>query len=337
MHYSDCQTSLEPQDSAPLPGGCVDPSVSWMRPKGDDGNWDLTAVIDLIYTLSASKDEGPNVCLPQPRHTWQPTTPSREDDDQEHRLGNFDRLWQFLKQPLDVEPPTVIPLSDSDREATAVEDGNLEIVNAKGVRWRDEVEGVNLEENDEIGDTNGLVELSKAQRKKIRRRKRQQELEINLMTRPKTPPAPSDNESESELVKLQRSNDRRTIINHILHDRPPSQISKGAMTTLGSPQNRYPLRSTTRIGDNGLPISKLAVIPLSVGAQMLGEQDPLAIAAANKIKLMSMIYNRFVDERQYLGSYGTTNSFPCAIYSDVPDGVHVFVDASNVGISLVCH
>ncbi|KAL9121238.1 MAG: hypothetical protein Q9187_002203 [Circinaria calcarea] len=271
-----------------------------MRPKGDDGNWDLTAVIDLIYTLSASKDEGANVNVPQPSYTSQPTTPIREDDDQEYQLGNFDRLWQFLEQPLNVEPPTVIPLSDSDREAITVEDSNLEVVNAKGVRWRDEVEGADLEENDEIGDTNGLVELSKAQRKKKRHRKRQQELQINLISRPNTPPAPSDNESESEPTKLQRSNGRRSIIDHILHGRPPGQISKDAVTTLGSPQDKHPLRSTTVFGDNGLPISNPAAIPLSVGVQMLGEQEPLAIAAANKIRLMKR--GRPVAKRVLVGS-----------------------------------
>lgn len=308
-----------------------------MHPKETDGDWDLTVVIDLIYTLSASKDKRSNPYFPQSVYTSKPTTPVRENDNKEHQLGNFDRLWQFLGQPLDVPPPTVVPLSDSDEEANPEEDSNLEIVNGKGVRWRDEVEGADLEDNDEIGDTDGLVELSKAQRKKERRRKRQQELKTNSITRPKTPPVPSDNESEGELAKLQRSNNRRAIIDHILHGTPVVQTSKDAIANLSSPQSRYPLRSRTTIGNDGLPIPKSAVIPQSLGTQMPVEQDALAVATANKVRLMSMIYTRFVDERQYLSGMGVTSNFPCGINGNVPDGVHVFVDASNVSVSLACH
>ena len=308
-----------------------------MHPKETDGDWDLTAVIDLIYTLSASKDERSNPYVPQSLYTSKPTIPVREDNDKEHQLGNFDRLWHFLGQPLELPPPTIIPLSDSDKEATPEEDSNLEIVNGKGVRWRDEVEGADLEDNDEIGDTNGLVEPSKAQRKKERRRQRQQELRTNSTARPKTPPAPNDNESESELAKLQRSNDRRAIIDHILHGTPVGQVSKDAIANLGSPQSRYPLRSRTTIGNDGLPVSKPVVTPQWLGAHMAAEQDALAVAATNKVRLMSMIYSRFVDERQYLSGLGITSNLPCGINGDVPDGVHVFVDASNAGISLACH
>ena len=304
-----------------------------MHPKESDGDWDLTAVIDLIYTLSASKDERPDPYVLQSLYTSKPTTPVREDDDDKYQLGNFDRLWQFLGQPLEVPPPTFIPLRDSDKEACSEEDTNLEIVNGKGVRWRDEVKGADLEDNDEIGNTNDLVELSKAQRKKERRRKRQQERQTNSITRPKTPPAPSDNESDIELAKLQQSNGRRDIFDRILHGTPVGQISTGAIASLSSHQSRYPLRSKTTIRDDGLPIPKPAVIPQWLGRQMHAEQDALAVAAANKVRLMSMIYTRFVDERQYLGSNGITSSFPYGTNGDVFDGVHVFVDASNVSIS----
>ena len=273
---------------------------------GDD--WDFSPVIDLIRSLSYHHQRS-KVDVYGPLEQVPSTTPAGSTgipnsiDSRETGLGNFDELWRYLGRPLHVP---------CNGESSENEHGNT-----KGVRWRDEIDGADLADNEKIEDSSWLQGLTKAQRKKVRRRERRNAL-ANALSNGRTVPSSSGTESERE-AKGPATPDRKAII-HDLLDRPlPDGNARNGMSVLKRP---------TSVHDDKLQKAKqLAADVLHVSRT----QHALAVAAARKAKLLNMLKERFIDERHYLNDFNLLQHTSPS-HLNPAEGIHIFVDASNIMI-----
>ena len=284
-----------------------------MLSKDDHESWDLSPVIDLLYSLSASSE------VVQLREVEQPVT--LIDDDRVPSLGNFDKIWTFLGQPLDVPPPQVIPLIRNGDHPLTEEFSNLDNDNGvKEVKWRDEVEGADLEDNTETDLEAGIAHLTKTQRKKIRRRRRQ-ELEIQSQAHLQVPSSLIDNDSESDIQAAPMTPDRKAIIHSILYGSLPEPRAAKSPATNGHIVTGYEawLSSPTILRRSSTKV-----------ANPIGKEN-LAVASAKKQKLMKMLHEKFVDERQFLDSISVVRHNGINDLA-ITEGIHVFVDSSNIMI-----
>ena len=297
-----------------------------MRHATEDGAWDLTPVIDLIYSLSLGRKETTINNVPERQDRELPTTPADPpESDFQCQLGNFDKIWTYLGQPLDVPPPLVVPLLETDATIIPGEDSNVESTAGKGVRWRDEVEGAGLEDNDAIGDAYRNAKRNKSQRKKERKKA---SLERRDQTRDR--PETDDNGSESDTQTSRQPPDRRAVIQQILYGKSDitcdRTLTDSQPIATASPES---LRTATGQADLAAPKlhSKLSVR----SAQFVPswEQQALQIAAIKKAQLVAILHARFVDERQYMSNVSVVHHVMTTDKCNM-NGIHVFVDASNV-------
>ena len=304
-----------------------------MSPRSAEDDWDFTPAIDLIYSLSSNNEYGG---LNTP---WKLNNSSEEQvaqstiDRPEHgtQLGNFDKIWQYLGQPLNVPPPTV-PTEPSAEfiEILSTTNDSAQLT-LKGVRWRDELEGGNLADNDDIDDTPDFSGLTKEQRKKARRKLRRQ-AEAARVTNSQNVPSSSENESEKE-IKSPHTRDtkrdttypsRKDVIYHILHKTTPraepGRLRSGETSTGGIPIDLGPWPvAFPQVGEKAITILRPPT----------KEQRAYAAAAAKKTKLMVMLKERFKNEQHSLSEISSTNKVDNAGIGTA-ESIHVFVDASNV-------
>lgn len=298
------------------------------RPREDD--WDLTPVIDLIYSLSIGEEACTKVrSIPSPPNGLQEeygTIAIANGFNQESQLGNFDKIWQHLGQPLNLLPPIASPESESTSDECFEANGATEQLNPKEVRWRDEVERADIADVDDNHDPYDLSGLTKAQRRKARRKQRRTELAQAL---PCGRATSSDSEDSpiKDVAALQSPN-RQAVINEILHGTTTSETATGRLRSGKS------FRSDV-LSDNG--IMAVASSPSTNKAiQVLKPQkeNHFAATTAKKARLIAMLIQGFVDERQYLNNISPLQQAdPDA--DVMGKGVHVFVDASNVCLNLV--
>ena len=304
-----------------------------MSSRSGEDDWDLTPAIDLIYSLS-SNSEYCSQTTP-----WTSNTNPEEQvaqnaiDRLDHgtQLGNFDKIWQYLGQPLNVPPPTV-PTEPSGEFIEILKTTSDNAQSAlKGVRWRDEIEGGDLADNDDIDDTPDFSGLTKEQRKKARRKLRR-EAEAARVANRQNVASGSENESEKEIqapptrdTKRDTSHpSRKDVIYHILHrttpKAEPGRLRSGEPFTAGIPIDVGPW-----------PIAFPQAGPRAV--QILKpppkEQSAYAAAAAKKARLMVMLNERFQDEQNSLSKVSSTQQVDNA-QIDTAESIHVFIDASNV-------
>ena len=263
--------------------------------------WDFTPVISLIRSFHAI---GQDACqtngtteAPEKVENHSAVSGLQERaEGLESQLGDFDSIWRFL--------------------GSSIESSNGHDI-IKGVRWQDELDGADLADNDEKGDDSWLAGLTKKQRKKARRRERRR-----LMTtaEPKTSLTAlnsSENESEEGSIKLQNIN-RKVVIHELLHRPLPSDDEARTGIRI--------LRTKSAVEN-----PQSVVRPLATQGKTSPENNALAVAATKRTNLTSMLNEKFIDERPYL-----TNSNPLTHFkgntSDTPEGIHIFIDASNIMI-----
>lgn len=287
------------------------------RPCRDD--WDFSPVIDLIYSLSTGEE-----AYTQIRKT---ECFSKNISDNENeivhdaQLGNFDSIWQYLGQPLDLLPPNIPPVSEVKPFTCLESNGVEEHFALKEVRWRDEIEGADLADNDEKEDPFDLSGLTKAQRKKARRKQRQQD-RAEVSANGRAPYSGSEDESGKE-IQLAKTSDRQAIIYEILHG------TSNPTTTTGRLRSGKVFRSDV-LGDSGaLAVASPPSSKQSIQILKPQRESSFAIAAAKKTKLMAMLTETFIDERQYLSDVSFIPSVSINT-ENAGEGIHVFVDASNV-------
>lgn len=226
-------------------------------------------------------------------------------------LGNFDSLFIHLNLPIESPPPIVV-----------LDQNGIVSNGSKVVKWRDQIDGADLEDNDDVYDSVGQSRKTKTQRKKANRKLRKA-LAGNSSFGNGIGIASSDNDSEKE-QSSENAVDRKSVIYQMTYgNTPPPDDSLVArrMQVLKKPQLPADI--------DAWPVAK----PHTFNGHHLASSKKVAtaqeIAAAKKVDFMAMLHERFPEERQYLEnmslvphSNGDTNA--------APEGLHVFVDASNI-------
>lgn len=285
----------------------------------EDG-WDFTPVIDLINSLSngSAKLAQTDASVVGSRESSDPGSLT-DGLETNSGLGNFDKLWRFLEQPSNIPSSKAQTLPEISSAVDVSNALDLAVASNKGVKWRDEIEGADLADNDEIDSGTNFTSLSKSQRKKERRKKRQ-ESEGRAKYRSRALRSGSENESEVD-QRVKRFQDRTAIIQQIIHDRLPEQ-GKGSIGRLkkrgaqsDSETVRRPLRG-------------------SLAAVSSSQQTEYAAAAEKKAKLMGKLRVEFKEEQKYLDNIGVPLHDISGDLS-TESAVHVFVDASNVRIRII--
>lgn len=315
-------------------------------PQGGE-DWGFSSVIKLVYTLSASRDFAKAIRHVQDECAVLPDIVLTSDEllnpacgwpqeERDSRLGNFDEIWKFLGQDLDIPPPSVESFASPESTGTEFSNDSDDNCNGKLVRWQDEIEGADLEDNDltdgfEV-NTGGL-HSTKTQRKREARKKRRQELVLEkIVNAAKSQPAVIGNGNEFDSVidrVTKQSRDRRVLIQQIINGSPTRQYappSFGYAARLLSPTQHAKHGMVN--GQNGSPLTRANSATLA--PTFASSADPkLATAADRKAKLMSKLYAQFIEERQFLKNVSLLPHVPNGT-QDPSEGIHVFVDISNV-------
>ena len=294
-----------------------------------EDDWDFGPVFDLIHSLSISPDEheyrktafSDGGSDPPEEATYNATAKVHNQD--RTQLGDFNKIWEFLGQPLNLPAPTITtgPLPG----LIDVWDGQTasEQPIPKAVRWQDDVDCANLADNDENDAMPDLSSLTKLQRKKVRRKQRREERQALATHSRDKKGLPSGSEDDSEKdVQAQRIPDRSSVIYQFLYGVPP-------------PSDTGRLRSGKlfRIQDSG-DTGGVSGVASPSAKQITRILEPvretaLEVAAAKKKKLLSMLNETFIDDRQYLSNLSFTQN-TANNTNAATEGIHVFVDASNV-------
>ena len=274
--------------------------------------WDLTPAIDLIYSLSTASEGNiqHEICSTFPNAVA--ATPINHQPIAQ--LGNFDKLWQFLGQPSNLPPPNISSERDNYLPGVVYSNGNHTNAPLKVVKWRDQIEGADLADDDEKDDKSSLTCLTKGQRKIARWKQRQLEGST-------TPINPSDSESESkkEVSSPQRLNSQ-AVLNEILYGQllPDKRIGR---TRSGKVFRQ-------EISDN--PVSSpVAAAKPAIRVLKPVEVTHLANSAERKVQLLTKLQTTFIEEHPYLSNL-SYSQYGASCTSLVAEGIHVFVDASNV-------
>ena len=299
-----------------------------MIPRQGEDDWDFGPVFDLIHSLSTSGEEHAHqktISSDTASHSPEqgPYTAADKSHDQETQLGDFDKIWQYLGQPLDLPPPTVTtgPLPS----LIDVWDGQpaSERRILKVVRWENDVDCANLADNDENSGIPDLSSLTKQQRKKARRKQRlenREALAAQLINR-KSLPSGSEDESGKE-VQAPKSSDRSAVIYQFLHGTPPadgsSRLRSGKIFKGQDPDDAGVLPNPA----SSSPGKVIQILKPNC-------ESSLEVGAAKKKKLMSMLNEKFIDDREYLRNLSFTQTLANSTDA-AAEGIHVFVDASNV-------
>lgn len=298
-----------------------------MIPISGEDDWDFRPVFDLIRSLSISggdfayqntNSSDTDSDLPV-QATF--TASARVHDQGKTQLGDFDKIWRYLGQPLDLPPPTIPtgPFPD----CIDVWDGQTtsEPRTLKVVRWQDDTECENLADNDE-NNILDLSKLNKLQRKKARRKQRKEEGAILAAQRTNRQALPSGSEDEPvKDVQEKRTLARSDVIYRFIHGTPlpigTGRLRSGKLFRTQDPEGAGALPAPA------LPSAKQVL-------QILKPvESALEDAVAKKKKLISILNERFIDDRQYLSNLSFTQNLANSTDA-AAEGIHVFVDASNV-------
>ena len=290
----------------------------------------MTPVINLIYSLSPCETR-----ILEP-HSSEGSSSTPESPDipiitkppsgQATQLGNFDKIWQYLGQPVN-QLPASPPLAcgNDGAENQDISDHGY-VTRSKAVKWRDELEGADLADNDENFDPHSLSSLTKAQRKKARRRQRR-ENQTEALTEGRPFTSGSEDDSGKD-VKAPRTPDRRAIIHEILHGNSASESDGRRLLSA----NLYKKETTT--DSRSWPVALPHHTKSTVETLKHQKDSTFAVAVAKKVKLLTLLNETFIDERPYLSNISFVQ--PVSSSSGVlAEGIHIFVDVSNVSFGLI--
>ena len=298
-----------------------------MSPTLIEEAWDLTPVIDLVHSLSIRSEHCSDTGLIEgssssvPSGSPDPAFATEDGSEQVDYLGNFDKIWQYFGQSIELQQSNDLP-EPAKSEVKFLENDGGDCTTPKAVKWRDELEGADLADNDEDVDPQSLSNLTKSQRKKARKKqKRRDQKEAGLEGIPVF--NGSEDEKGKEIEPLQTP-DRKAIILDYLRGNTTPQSTTSALRSGKFYKAEAPDDPEYR------PPAKSQVAAQEVVRILRPRKDSsFAIAAARKAKLIAMLTETFVDERQFLSNISYIQHV--SLSTEVPaEGIHVFVDASNV-------
>ncbi len=289
--------------------------------------WDLDGAIKLLNNLSFEIRD-PELC----QDVIQLSSKAQiEQNGIEGSLGDFSALWDFLGKPQtpdELQAAELIKYAINDKPVAEVDLNQLN----KGVRWRDEVDGADLEDNVEPATDKTMAAYLRNQKRAARRTKAKEKAAqiANIATPDKTISDTSDHESGEELESLRRSPDRRAVIDSILGRSRPSLHDNSSPPTSPSPP-----KAELRTPKRDLPISNPFIwnTPNSstpTRSTVIAPRDRLT-PRDRKHALITELIRQHPEEKKYLKNAGLLEpAFTPLNVSSI--GVHVFVDISNISI-----
>ncbi|MBV35067.1 MAG: hypothetical protein CMP47_06355 [Rickettsiales bacterium] len=292
-----------------------------MSDEEDTLSWDLDSAISLLKNLSL-KSRDPSVA-PQLLHPSSDGDKSHENNNVS--LGDFTSLWNFLGRPYTADEEQVSGLVKYEVNNEPVAELDLNQPN-KGVRWRDEVDGADLEDNVEPVKVTAAYIRNK---KRAERRARAKERVEKLAAQQKSTSDTTDLESGEELESLRRSPDRRAVIDDILGRTRPS------LRDSSPPTSPSPPKAEIRTPKRDYPVSHPFLwtapgVPSTSKRSAIAPRDGRS-SQERKRALISELARQFPEVKKYLKNSGLLEpAFTPLNVSNI--GIHVFVDISNISI-----
>lgn len=244
-------------------------------------------------------------------------------------LGNFTEVWKLLSSPVDI-PITTQAAPRHHNISNSIDTVELDFgsLGSKGVKWRDELDGADLEDNVE---PTPLSAASLRTRKRAARRARAKEREDRLFQQVNENVAAettTDAESGDELESLRRSPDRRALIASLLGRPRPADHSP---PTSPSPPKvaRTPIKKEWPVA-NPFLWSTPGATPLISSKTTVTANDGFT-SLQRKQALIKALARAYPDDARYLHNPGLLEpAFMPLNRSNL--GIHVFIDMSNISI-----
>ena len=278
-------------------------------------DWDLTPAIDLLKSLSLSNKRSSSEVSLGAQLNEKASTHSNVSAS----LGDFSSLWEFLGKP---NSSVILDPSASELDA-----GHP----SKGVRWRDELDGADLEDNVEPTNLDLVASLRTQKRaaRRVRAKLGAEKTELKFAAQKgSVSDTATDAESSEDLERLRRSPDRRAVIQNLLGRKAPGYKDSSSPPTSPSPPKSdiTPLIKERPISYPFLwsaeelrsPSNRIQILP----------RDGLS-SASRKVRLITTLKSHFGTESKYLSNSGLLEpAFAPLNVSKI--GIHVFIDISNV-------
>lgn len=294
--------------------------------------WDFTPVIALLHAFDRPAPEDthheahavatPPVQIPSKRAVKAPT------------LGNFDRIWEYLGQPLDRPPPVIkpsvsddlqFPVDDIISSSTPLDSSHVPEPNkTKEVHWKDRIAGVDARQISAADISSQLAtaglfapDLSPSSTSISGKTLTLHRLARDEKTFSATDT--SDIETDNDLIELRASPVKN------LRGRRPITPDSSAPSSLSSVTQLFPSSVAPPKTSRG----SIPQVPLAPSLPRIHVDhtylQPLytATSAQKKLRLLQKLLDRFPNEKSSLLHPSGHNS---------EDGIHVFVDCSNIMI-----
>ena len=293
----------------------------------NEGPWHFKPVIDLIYSLSARGQDHNTQASPRSSDEFSISPSSPVAVGEQSLLGNFDKLWTFLGQPLDRKPPEVSIINELDLKPLPREVLSIETSNGKAVRWLDEVK-TNTEDKLN-GCLSDYLPLTRTQKKAERRKKKHEEDDDDDMGIAENVRNSSGRESKHELRIVRQSADRTAVIQEILHGK--SAEVNGLYPALLPDSGKLSLSSRFSVDNRGWPAAE-PFYPERAKPCLSVEKKAGSVTALRKARLLKLLYARFPEDRGCLGKLSDVHYTKRRDKEVASQGLHVFVDTSNVSV-----
>lgn len=285
--------------------------------------WDFGPAISLLNALALppSSPQADQAVLP-PKHEAKATALVLSGT--KSNLGDFSSLWDYLGRPHVVQEIT----KSVDPDGNNILSAELDAGALKGVRWRDELDGADLEDNVEPASTISAASL--ATQNRVARRARAKERAAQLAAeRGGATDTATDAESGNELDGLRRSPDRRSLIANLIGRPRPEDRNDGSPPTTPSPP-KAEFRTPTRKLDFSSPFLWQSPTPKPSSRYNINPQDGLSLQE-RKAALITKLIRNHGSEKKYLKNPGLPEPAFTPLNTS-PIGIHVFVDISNITI-----
>lgn len=245
-------------------------------------------------------------------------------------LGDFTQIWKHLG--VNYSSPDAHTVDDAYDEAklgSSIGSDASQLV--KAVKWRDEQDGADLEDNVEPEQVTAS-NLRTRKRAARRARARERELQLAQATFDPVSDTASDGESGEELESVRRSPDRRSLIADLVgrpRPRPTENISPP--TSPSPPKERAVLRTPTK---KEWPTANpflwsTPILQSSTSKNTILPTDGLT-PYLRKVSLISQLSLRFPDEQKYLKNEGLRspafsplNTSPIGIHGEPFNPLHL--------------
>jgi hypothetical protein len=309
--------------------------------------WDFTPVINFVHSLYNEEVRPPDDSLSGEQSTHPPDLAKRPEARLDG-LGNFENVLKFLELRPGAAPPESPGHSDKENgfnDLSTPEQLEDATTTSKGVRWRDEFDGADLEDNAEWQPySSPKGKKSKKQRANERRKssvdyyidgqgKRRYNWMQHVIPKPDrksrkknskqqgpnghatTSDVTTDAESEDELQGFRKSADRRAVIQQMIYGSSPPK----ATTTTNSKKQRQVFE----------PFQYQ--IPFRAGVSTQPQIQPRVpmTESDRRIKLIVQLAQDFPRDQHFLLAAGTTDP-RFNPQNTSPTGIHTFIDISNI-------